>query len=324
MTATATKGFFKRTRFGIYVDTLVGLVLVADQSVKKPGSDETFLGNFSPDLSFDHGELLFSAQTQIASPIDAIFMTSGGVASGLLETVVDTTVTVPDTEEKFGAVAVPQMSNGEVVFWGQGNDINTSGLYTTVGGGGIRLVANRNTPVPDGVGNFVQLDRDNAVAIKDGRIMFAGYSETIDNAPGGVTGIYLWEAGMIRKIVDTTGTIDGRRIISVSMGRESFDGTGLVFTAYLEPRFFGNTFQGVYYVPVSQPGLPRLTIKRVAPNSVRLSWPNSIEALHLDTSTTLLPGSWSGVSGEVIDGNGENAVIETVDSVEHYYRLGRP
>ena len=129
---------------------------------------------------------------------------------------------------------------------------------------------------------------------------------------------------MIRKIVDTTGTIDGRRIISVSMGRESFDGTGLVFTAYLEPRFFGNTFQGVYYVPVSQPGLPRLTIKRVAPNSVRLSWPNSIEALHLDTSTTLLPGSWSGVSGEVIDGNGENAVIETVDSVEHYYRLGRP
>jgi len=297
---------------GIYVTTPTGLFAVADSFTTIPGSTNTFPGGFGFNPCFDKGDVVFSAQIRLSGSVsEGIFKTSGG-ATNSLQKVVDSSFLVPGSAAKFGVTANPVMSGGKVAFWGRSAGFLKAGIYTTVGDG-IRVVADQNTPIPAGTGNFIAFDDSYGLAIKDDRVLFLGYGK--DSAEG----IYLWEAGQLTKIIDSNDQINGRGVRHLNFGKEAFDGTGVAFVA----NFDGPYFQGVYTIPIHR-AQPILKIAGLTPGSVRLSWLTSVIGTQLQTSTNLQAGSWSGVLSTVTQTDGENVVVETVDLTQRFYRLAQP
>jgi hypothetical protein len=301
---------------GIYVTTPAGLFAVADVSKTMPGSTNKFPGGFGFFPCLDGGDVVFSAQTRPSGPVDGILKTSGG-ATNSLQTVADSTFTVPGSAEQFGTMDHPVMSGGQVAFWGRTAGFLKAGIYTTVGGG-LRVVADQNTAIPGGTGNFIAFDDSYGLCIKSNRVVFLGYGSDSQE------GIYLWEAGQLSKLVDTNTVINGRSLRHVYFGKEAFDGTGVVFLA----NFFGAYFQGIYTVPVNPPtDVPTqftLNVARLTSDSVRLSWLDSIVGAQLETSTNLLAGSWSTLASGVVKTNGENVVVLPIEPSKRFYRMVRP
>jgi hypothetical protein len=106
--------------------------------------------------------------------------------------------------------------------------------------------------------------------------------------------------------------------------RRFFDGTGVVFVA----NFGGAYFQGVYTIPINPPlVVPTELILKIAgltPDSVRLSWLDSIRGALLETTTDFLAGPWSKVASTVVQTNGENMAVEKIDFVKRFYPLVQP
>jgi len=229
---------------GVYATTASGLIAVADDATPIPGGVGNFPGNFNPDdVSLDGGDVVFTATVPVGPfKYPAIFKTTGGV-EGTLERVVDTGTTVPGSAEPFGAVANPALSGGNVVFWGRTASTLRDGVYTTIGGS-LRVVADHDTPVPGGTGNFVGFASNAGLSIASERVAFLGFGE------GGSQGIYVWDAGVIRKVIDSGDSIDGRNVLLLDFNKEAFDGSALVFVA----NFSGNFLQGIYVAPVPEPG----------------------------------------------------------------------
>ena len=73
---------------------------------------------------------------------------------------------------------------------------------------------------------------------------FLGYGE------GGSLGIYIWDAGVIQKLIDSGDSIDARNVLLLDFNREAFSGSKIVFVA----NFAGAFLQGVYVAPVPEPG----------------------------------------------------------------------
>jgi hypothetical protein len=196
----------------------------------------------SATVSLDGGDVVFTAVVPVG-PFNtyAIFKTVGGV-EGTLVPVVDTETTVPGSAELFGPLANPVLSDGNVVFWGRTANTLRDGIYTTIGGS-LRVVADHNTPVPGGTGNFVGFASNAGLSIAGNRIAFLGYGE------GGSRGIYIWDAGVIQKLIDSGDSIDDRNVLLLDFNRESFSGSAIVFVA----NFAGDFLQGVYVAPVPEP-----------------------------------------------------------------------
>jgi hypothetical protein len=66
--------------------------------------------------------------------------------------------------------------------------------------------------------------------------------------------------------------------------------------------------------------MPTLTIQQVPGSQVRLAWPTSALGWTLETSTSLLPGSWTDSASTIIVEGAENAVYEPI-SGKRFYRL---
>ncbi len=230
--------------FGVYATTASGLVVVEDDATPIPGGVGNFLGQCAPDnVSLDAGDVVFTAAVPVG-PFNtfAIFKTVGGV-EGTLVPVVDTETPVPGSAEDFGGLANPVLSDGNVVFWGRTASTLRDGIYTTVGGS-LRVVADHNTPVPGGTGNFVGFASNAGLSIAGNRIAFLGYGE------GGSRGIYIWDAGVIQKLIDSGDSIDERNVLLLDFNSEGFSGSAIVFVA----NFAGDFLQGVYVAPVPEPG----------------------------------------------------------------------
>ena len=229
---------------GVYATTASGLVVVEDDATPIPGGVGNFLGQCSPDdVSLDGGDVVFTAVVPVGtSNTYAMFETVGGV-EGTLVRVVETETTVPGTAEHFGGLANPALSDGNVVFWGRTASTGRDGIYTTIGGS-LRVVADHNTPVPGGTGNFIGFASNAGLSIAGNRIAFLGYGE------GGSQGIYIWDAGVIQKLIDSGDSIDARNVRLLDFNREGFSGTAIVFVA----NFAGDFLQGVYVAPVPEPG----------------------------------------------------------------------
>ncbi len=73
-----------------------------------------------------------------------------------------------------------------------------------------------------------------------------------------------------------------------------------------------------YAAPSSQ--IPTLTIQQVSGSQVRLAWPTSALGWMLETSTSLLPGSWTDSTATITVEGEENAVYEPI-SGKRFYRL---
>jgi len=70
-------------------------------------------------------------------------------------------------------------------------------------------------------------------------------------------------------------------------------------------------------------GLPNLTIAFVAPDSVKVSWPN-IGSYTLRTNSNLTTPGWSGYGGTITTANGTNSVTFTPPKGNLFFRLSSP
>lgn len=162
------------------------LTTIADTNTAVPGGTGTFTqfggvaieGGSVPAIDAN-GNVVFRGSS--ANAAYGIYTSIGGV----LSEVVTTNATIPGTSQNFQLITTPVISNGDVVFPAFGAlDSGVGGIYTNIGGG-LNVVADTNTPIPDGTGNFpvmqflgTSIDDDGNVAIGS---RFNGIYTFIDN-----------------------------------------------------------------------------------------------------------------------------------------------
>lgn len=137
--------------------------------------------------------------------------------------VADRNSPIPGGIGNFTAFFDPSISGGMVAFVGLGAS-GQEGLYLS-NGQSLLPVADRNTPIPGGVGNFTFFRRATAPALDGENVAFVG------SGSGGQLGIYTTLGGTLSKVIDLNDQLDGRRIIGLSLDPEALSGDQIAFTA---------------------------------------------------------------------------------------------
>jgi len=119
--------------------------------------------------------------------------------------VADTNSTVPGRDGNFLFLGVPSIDGeGRVVFCGH-VDPGGSGLYLA-DAGGLRVVADRETPIPGQPGNtFAHGFRSYGASIDAGAVAFYAFTQSTEL--GG--GVYLWRDGEVARIADGGTPVPG-------------------------------------------------------------------------------------------------------------------
>lgn len=245
---------------GVYTNINGKLNVVADLNTPIPGSTDDFLGFFAPSLG--DGNVAFTGG--LIAPIEGQFA-AGGVYTnigGKLNVVADLNTSVPggtgvldgtgtfkDTPY-FGA---PSLNGGDVAFWGGGsfdifNGVLGGGIYTSIDGE-LNVVANRNTPVPDGIGTFEFI---NSPSLDNGKVVFSGGTFVEEEVGPSLIieqkGIYTNITGDLAEVIAIGDRLDGKEVNSITFGPEGLSGNQIAFSAG-----FTNGSQGIYIATVPEP-----------------------------------------------------------------------
>ena len=185
----AFRGFDGSRQEGIYSHIGGMLATVVDLNTVVPeGGGETFT-DISDPVSLGDGEVAFRGEG--GSGIRGIYTNAGGV----LSLVANFNTVVPEggggTFESFGSPV--SLGNGQVAFSASGGS-GEEGIYTNVGGM-LNLVANLNTPVPEGGGGTFEFFRD-PVSLGGGEVAFKGFGGTAEE------GIYTNVGGMLNLVAN--------------------------------------------------------------------------------------------------------------------------
>ena len=218
--------------FGIY-STVGGLNVVADRNTAVPGSTGNFQ-NFGSRPSIGGGDVAFLGIGTTGTPLErGIYSTVGGT----LGVVADFFTAIPGGTGNFEGFSFgPSIDGGEVAFFGGGELVGSSfvqrGIYRTVGGT-LGVVADLNTAIPGGTGNFTSLG--SAPSNDGGNVAFVGVGSS------GQIGLYLSAGGMLHEIISLNDTLDGKNLVTVGIFTNSLSGTSIAFRA-----FFTDGSNGVY------------------------------------------------------------------------------
>jgi hypothetical protein len=177
---------------GVYQHDGNGIHRVADSRTPIPGGTGTFQ-RFGSGVSTDAGNVLFTGFGSDPSGSEArwsgVYLASGGS----LNAVIDTQTPIPGGAGNFASatLSAESLDGNDIAFLGldvQGN----AGIYLQAGGS-LKMVADKNTPVPGGWGTFTKLQ--DAPSLHDGNVTFR--SET-------PRGIYLFDGERLRVIANTS------------------------------------------------------------------------------------------------------------------------
>jgi hypothetical protein len=193
---------------GIYSDVSGTLDVVADKTGPLPGSS----GN--PPVfdrpSLDHGQIAF-------------WQDSVGLykwSAGLFQLLVARFDPIPDSTDAFLSVSAPVISQGNVAFFAEGiNRAQSVWLHD----GDLRLIADTETPVPNGIGTFVGFL--GLFPALDGRnVAFVG--EASPRVPDiRETGVYVSTGGSLELIADRRTAVPGSDETFFGFGGAVLDGT---------------------------------------------------------------------------------------------------
>jgi len=193
--------------------------LVADTTTVMPGSDPTTFSGFSdPDISGRN--VAFWGGRGALSGVYALI-------DGTLTKVADDNDTQPGSVQSFRTFSKPVISGRQVAFHGLGD---FEGIY--VGNGGpLTVIAKTGDPNPGG-GTFSGFGRN--VATDGGEVAFSA-------AGSGFNGLFVSEQFGLCRIIDTNDTLEGKDIIQLFMGRDSYSLGMLGFRAV-----FSDGSRGIY------------------------------------------------------------------------------
>ena len=196
----AFAGFGSSVQRGVYVKEAGGVLrVVANKSTPIPGGTANFLNLDAP--SIQGGNTVFRGSA-------GSFFSEGGFYSdlgGTLRVVADKNTPIPGGVGNFehtitdvGFARHSLLDGNSIVFTGRGSS-GQRGLYIEAGGV-LQVVADKNTPVPGGVGNFIFFEFP---WVDEGNVVFGGFDS--DANPG----IYVCDGGALRIIADQSVPIPG-------------------------------------------------------------------------------------------------------------------
>jgi hypothetical protein len=225
---------------GIYLNNSSGFSVVADNSTPIPGGTGNF--NF---ISDDPADPCISG-----SNVDFVGSGSGGqqgvylLHAGSLGRVADTNTAVPGGSGNFiNFWSYPGISGTNVVFDAEGTS-SQQGYYAAINGGALTKIADTNTPIPGGTGDFLFNATPANPCIDGSNVLI------LEHGSGGQEGIYFWSAGVLSKVVDLTDSIEGKTLEGLDIGRVSLSGDNVVFSAT-----FTDGSSGVFETAVPEPGV---------------------------------------------------------------------
>ena len=164
---------------GIYTHIDGVLAVIADGNTPVPGGTGTFSDVGRPWIcDFEGGTVVFRGHGTNGEK--GVYSNAGGA----LRVVADLNTLIPEgtgTFTRFGKVNtvfgnVPTMDGGNVAFYGEGAD-GQKGIYLEWNGS-LSKVADLNTPIPGGAGNFLSLGGPLAAQIEGDTVVFANGVET--------------------------------------------------------------------------------------------------------------------------------------------------
>jgi hypothetical protein len=157
---------------GIYLFNGTILIQLADSNTPIPEGSGNFTWFESPGIS--EGKVVFHAQG--SSGQQGIYLFNGTT----LRKVADLNTAIPDGSEKFTLLSPPVISGGNVAFWG--DTWSGQGGNYFFNGTALIKVADSNTPIPEGSGNFTTVSWP---VISSANVAFFGNGEPAQQ------GIYL-------------------------------------------------------------------------------------------------------------------------------------
>jgi hypothetical protein len=191
------------TENGVYLSKNGSLTKIADQNSLIPGGSGQFLN--MAQASLDGGRVAFIGH---GDGQQGIYVFSGDT----LKKVVDLNTPQPNGGGNFSNLTLAQLRNGVVAFVGFGP--TQQGIYTATLAGAVSVVADLNTHIPGGTGNFTAL---NDVSTSGGKVAFRGMGSVDD-------GVYSNAGGSIRLVANTMTRVPGEAGDFLGFGSEiSFD-----------------------------------------------------------------------------------------------------
>lgn len=222
-------GGIQAGNWGVYRHNQNGLSVVADR--------HTTLSNGEPILVaahpvIDSAKVAFFALTENRT---GLFLSS----STGISTIVDTTMTVPNgvnTFESFGQFNM----KGDTVAFVAGTGTVPHSLYVKRNMT-FETIADFSVPIPEGVGGFTNY-LDHGIGLSGDMVAFSAFGDSDQH------GIYLKSGTGLHKVIDRGDLLDGNEVLYFLMGRESFDGNQLAFSAV-----FHDLTSAIYIAQVPEP-----------------------------------------------------------------------
>jgi hypothetical protein len=199
-------------------------VKIFDTNTAIPGGTGNFTGfDGYPSLNGD----------RVASLGGGVSDSSYGVytdAGGALHAVADRGTPIPGGTGNFTFFDSPSLDGDNIAFSAYNDDFSQQGVFTNAGGS-LHVVADRNTPIPGGTGNFTSLD---GVSLDAGSVAFRGFGS------GSQRGIYTDAGGTLHAVANTSTPNPSGTGNFTSFGNPSLDGGNVAF------RGLGGGSQGIY------------------------------------------------------------------------------
>ena len=213
------------------------LVTIANETTQAPdglGPLNLVLFGF---VSMEHGRVSFRT-ARVEPLLLGLFRGEGQT----IDTVVDSTMTMPGGTDLFGAIGLGPQREGKIAFGGADDLADPTDLAIfSDASGSLERVVDLSTPIPEGDGTFASLYDPSF----DGRhVAFLGYGE------GGVAtrGIYTNVTGELTKVAAIGDVVDGKSVTSVGILFEEIDIYRIVLNL-----IFDDDSRGIYvahYPPV--------------------------------------------------------------------------
>ncbi len=204
---------------GIYINRDSSLLLVADRNTPIPGGT----GNFDRfgSLALAENNVAFSAYGA-GSDQRGIYISR----SGSLQVVANLNTPIPGGTGNFDSFGSLALAENNVLFNSYDSSYSVQGIYI-LQDGSLQVVADRNTPIPGGTGNFKSFSNAPPSVLDQKNVVFQAEGEN------GQQGIYIRRDGALQVLVDTNTTIPGSTIKFSNFGFSDpvVDGKNVAFVA---------------------------------------------------------------------------------------------
>ncbi len=209
---------------------------VVDTNTSIPNGTENFAGFVFPAL--DKNNVAFRGLGSSPEPEPGIQFKGIYIKAGnTLKVVADTNTPIPNSIGNFADFSEPSLDGTNVAFTGIDSSFRRQGIYTNFRGS-LNVVADINTPIPNGIGNFTDFNSFRSPVIDKDRIAFEGSGSS-------GSGIYIKVGNTLKVVADTNTPIPGGTGNFSDFGDVSLDDKDIAFES-LGSSEQGIQVQGIY------------------------------------------------------------------------------